>query len=553
MDIENLHSYYLEHGIRAASKKAKMRAAKLQKLFEDAGLMVRRQVDVDKKTVELWYEMYKSGSSLPEIEETVGSSIKRIARAFRLYNFPLKTKEQIQQQKAEKIKNTNLERYGVENVMQVSSVVERLKDSVNNRTDEQLRLTDDKRKKTVLSRYGKDYYVTTEDFKQKSESTFIKTYGTTTASLVPAIIKKRTLTHHNNKVAKLKPYLITHGYELLDEYAGNRVSTPDGEHVCWKRYRLKHTCGTVFEDDVFEMPRCPSCYPLNTSVAEVYLRDYIKSLGVEVVSNDRTKIRNPDTGRFFELDIFLPEYDIAFEYNGVYTHRNKPSHYHKNKSDLCSAVGIKLYHVWEHQNPEIVKSRIKCILSKDVTKLYARNLNVKKISNRDANDFLRVNHLQGGVGCCLAFGLFNVSSLISVITFRKMSEEDIEIARYCTTLGTKVTGGFSKLLKFALPTIQADFPLVKKIVTYADRDWSPSTDTVYSKNGFSFVGCTEEGLYYFNENDRKVYSRLKYQKYKLKSLFPDAYSEGLTAQQILLAKNIFPLYTSGNWKYVKIL
>jgi len=85
--------------------------------------------------------------------------------------------------------------------------------------------------------------------------------------------------------------------------------------------------------------------------------------------------------------------------------------------------------------------------------------------------------------------------------------------------------------------------------TYADKDWSPShKNTVYFKFGFDFLGDTGPSLFY--TDFKNIFSRQKFQKHKLKKIFPKTFDESLSAKDILANNKIYPVYTSGNWKYL---
>lgn len=48
-----------------------------------------------------------------------------------------------------------------------------------------------------------------------------------------------------------------------------------------------------------------------------------------VITNSKP-IRDPETGSLFELDVYLPEYGIAFEYQVEYIIKSKKIKYNKN-------------------------------------------------------------------------------------------------------------------------------------------------------------------------------------------------------------------------------
>jgi len=89
---------------------------------------------------------------------------------------------------------------------------------------------------------------------------------------------------------------------------------------------------------------CPHCFG-SISKQDTSLITFIKSIyNKDIITNTRSIIRP------YELDIYLPDINKAFEYNGSYWHEEgvrKPIGYHQMKTDMCSNKGIKLIHIWE--------------------------------------------------------------------------------------------------------------------------------------------------------------------------------------------------------------
>lgn len=70
-------------------------------------------------------------------------------------------------------------------------------------------------------------------------------------------------------------------------------------------------------------------------------------------------IQNRNIIKPYELDFWIPDFNIAIEINGYHTHcepnfanktqRTKLSqNYHQNKSENCSIKNVQLIHIWEH-------------------------------------------------------------------------------------------------------------------------------------------------------------------------------------------------------------
>jgi len=114
-----------------------------------------------------------------------------------------------------------------------------------------------------------------------------------------------------------------------------------------------------------------------------------------------------------KLDIFLPDYNIAIEHHGpdhtygkhksqrFNNHEIEDKNKHLDRHIMCEKYGIRLIHVfhWEwtkKSKRDIVKSIISSTCGKN-EKVYARKCEVKVITNKQASDFVEINHLQGNV------------------------------------------------------------------------------------------------------------------------------------------------------------
>jgi hypothetical protein len=146
------------------------------------------------------------------------------------------------------------------------------------------------------------------------------------------------------------------------------------------------------------------------------LRDWIRELGVDFLENDRNILNGK------ELDIFIPEKNIAIEFNGLYWHSElfKGKTYHQEKTKLCNSQDIDLIHIFEDDwiyRKEIVKSIISNRIGLIKDKIWARNCRISNVSPQEAKSFLNENHIQGFVGSSIRIGLFHNGELVSLMTF----------------------------------------------------------------------------------------------------------------------------------------
>jgi hypothetical protein len=270
---------------------------------------------------------------------------------------------------------------------------------------------------------------------------------------------------------------------------------------------------------------CTFCNKLqkNYSNGEIEIAEFIKQNYCGIILNNE-KIDG------IELDIYLPELNLAIEFNGLYWHSSlfKNKNYHKNKTDKCEKLGINLIHIWEddwENKQKIVKSILLNYLNKQKIKIYARNTVVQTIINNTVvSDFLENNHLQGYNSSTICYGLYHDNELVQLISFVYWkNKQQWEIQRLCTKLDCQIIGGTEKLWKHFLKENNPNF-----IFTYSSRDYF--FGSIYEKLGMKFEKITEPSLFYTNGKIRL--NRQKFQKKKLiknnldKTKFAELYNSG---------------------------
>ena len=163
--------------------------------------------------------------------------------------------------------------------------------------------------------------------------------------------KKKTIEFVKGDIEKEKGYKLI-SKEYVNSHTKLDMQCPKGHtfEMTWYHYKYRDQ-------------RCPQCYLLNKfSKGEKELLKYIQSItNTTIIENDRTQIINPKTGKYLELDIFLPELMKAIEYNGRYWHSSDYVKYKDNQKVIqCEKLGIDLLVVHENEwinNNEGVSNR----------------------------------------------------------------------------------------------------------------------------------------------------------------------------------------------------
>lgn len=291
---------------------------------------------------------------------------------------------------------------------------------------------------------------------------------------------------------------------------------------------------------------CPICNPLRNP--ETSIETIIKNFLIE--NNINFEIHNKTIIKPYELDFYLPDYNLAIECNGVYWHSGKKCiERHQLKYDMCKKQNIQLMYFWEDQiinSANIIYSILKSKLNLN-EKIYARNCVIKEISSKESKEFINEYHLQGNVNASIRFGLFYNNELIQVMTFGKLrkclnqksKDGYFELYRLCSKSGITVVGGASKLLNYFIKKYS---PI--EIISYASKDIS--NGNIYKTLGFNYDGETNCGFFYVTDDyQRKNRFSLR------KSVVDDG--TGRTADHIIGDLGYFKCYDLGTYKFKMIL
>ena len=330
-----------------------------------------------------------------------------------------------------------------------------------------------------------------------------------------------------------------------EEYKGVRRS------YLWKCKK----CGDEFKDSLpnSSCPRCFNCFPIpsyNSSKPEKEIAKFL-SEHTKTVLNKRFYFTE-DRKRYHEIDIFLPDYNIGIEYNGVYFHSEisggKNKNYHITKTNFFEEKGIQIIHIFECEwleKKEIIKSVLLSKINKNKNVIYARKCEIRTIDSKTANEFLIENHIQGKCLSSVRYGLFHENKLVSLMTFGKSrfnKKYNWELIRFCNIKNTSVIGGFSKLLKFFIKNNEGS------IISYADRRFS--NGNIYLKNNFKLLQKSSPNYFYLKlKGYRTLLSRQNFQKHKLRNVL-DNFDENVSEWQNMKNNDYDRIWDCGNLVFV---
>lgn len=422
----------------------------------------------------------------------------------------------------EKVRKTNLERYGNEIAMKSEVIKNKLKNSLHNisiekkekyikkRVETRRQKIDEisqnislglkkayqergqeiqeKVKKTCLDRYGVTSTNKLESMKEKSKKTCLERYGTEYAIQNKEMrekIEKTNLEKYGTKIAscnkeianKIRTKLTTKSEEE------RKIIQEKIRQTNLEKYGVEYFCLTDKARNGL------TCISKPNKKFQAMLKNY-----------------NIDS----ELEFSLVKYaydlkinDILIEINPTITHNSsreinignyfvkpKSSTYHQDKSLFALKNGYFCLHIWDWDDEDKIVE-----ILKPKKPLYARSLEIKEPSYEEIGLFLEKYHLQGSCyGQEIRLGLYKDDELIQVMTFGKPRYNktyEYELLRLCTKAEYSVVGGAERLFNHFLTTYDPN-----SIVSYCDN--SKFKGDVYKKLGMELKSYGKPSKHWFN-------------------------------------------------------
>ena len=444
-----------------------------------------------------------------------------------------------------KMKKTNVERYGCEYASQNESIKETIKETNN-------------------IRYGVNSPLQNTEIKNKMITDFTKKYGVSNPSKLPEVIKKVKENNikkygsewHISSITikeKIKQSQYSHNYNNLIINYGDikelEILSYNNNIVkflckdCYKEFEVTQTF--LYNRHIRDKSKiCINCNPLNNKISngQNEIIDFLKEIEIKNIEVNHRKVIKP-----YEIDIYLPDYKLGIEFNGIFWHSELckvDKKYHYNKLKMSNDKNIELIQIWEDDwkyKKQLIKSIIKNKLKRNDISIGARKCIIKTVSNEDTRIFLNENHIQGWCVSKWRYGLYYNNELVSLITFSKgrknVNSNSFELVRFCNKINTNVIGSLSKLWKHFIKEISPS-----EIISYCDND-------LFNGDSYLKVGMKLDSIsynYWWCDGNIK-YNRWNFRKDKL---IKDGYDKNKTEFEIMISRGWYRIYGSGNKKYV---
>lgn len=517
--------------------------AEIKSLFDEYGLWVSVRFKVKSLEDQLGYPITKEiaydvlHDIKPEDKVAPCGKPKKLTAFLYGYQFCSRHCECAKSQKKENTTKTCQEKYGTDHHLSSPKVRSKINSTNNERyggavlggnSPVRKKLVSDgykfgnscpdiKTKTTaaLLKRYGVSTPFDSELIREKSKNTFFRKYGVSNSALIDispnviSILKDKELFKRE-----------------LEKYHSSLPMMADSLNL--NRTTISRYC-TIHDIDTSR-----------TSSQELEMEQWLFQQGIAFIKNDRTVLKP------YEIDFYLPDNSLAIELNGLYWHSDKfkENNYHREKHLMCKSLGITLLMINEDEwslRSDNIKKRISHLLGQSTKGSPARKLSIKKISQRDANNFFDINHIQGQTSTIsYAIGAYDGDILVGAMSFSKQrTTGNIELSRFSTD-GKSYAGLFSRLFINAIRETG-----YKRVITFADLRYTDGD--VYTKNGFVF----EKELrpdYRYVKND-KSFHKSSFTKKKIANKFGLVMTE-LTEREAMVKLGFHRIYDCGKIRFV---
>jgi hypothetical protein len=391
-------------------------------------------------------------------------------------------------------------------------------------------------------KYGSIHALQNNDILIKAKESMIKKYGTDNINILPEIrdkIKQTNLERYGVEHLSQKHYDPDTLNKINDiEWIVEQNKTKSIQEIA-DELGIQHST-------LYVRLRKHNITPIrhfdNTSKAQLEVYNYIQSIYSNLIEQNTRSIIPP-----LELDIWIPDKNIAIEYCGLYWHSElsgKDKKYHLNKMKLCNEKGIRLITIFEDEwinKQDICKERLKHILGISNTICYARQTSIREITNNEYINFINTYHIQGYVASPIKLGAWYNGDLIAVMAIGKRRK----------SMGTVSVSNSYELLRFAskgnIPGIASKlFTYFKKkynpieVTSYCDLRWG--TGNLYKQIGFTYTHTSNPNYWYMKDYKKREY-RFMYRK---DILVKEGYDNTLTEFEIMKIKGYDRIWDCGN-------
>ena len=481
----------------------------------------------------------------------------------------------------DKVRTSNVNKYGVEHTFQREDVKSKISHSKEKLDKDEINA---KRVATVQSKYNTDNVAQAETVKEKTKQTNLERYGVETTFLNPEIDAKRRATwdaNYGEGVHPLNALSVQSKREgSLYESLGVTVPFSSAEVRDKAKTTMLQRYGAEY---ALQVPEFLDKQILTTNqriqeglIQPSKISKINKNFAQDLQDKYGVSVEFEKTVDGASFDLFVPERNLYVDLNPAVSHnslvpfacmknscgpdcvKHSPvaSTYHYNRAKIALNNDISLVQIydWDDNIHRFLHGK----LANNFTKLSAKKLSLVRISQKDANEFLSIYHIQGKTKQQThCYGLLLGDEILAVATFgpsRFNKNYDYEFIRYAVKTGHIVHGASARLFKAFVKDMSSSAKTPVSVVSYVDFDHTTRQHTFLNTLGFVEQPPTSPSLVWFNVQKQHKVNNLSVTTIGADRILGTQYGSieesGLNNKGIMLEEGYLPVYTSGNRIFV---
>lgn len=424
----------------------------------------------------------------------------------------------------EKIKETNLKLYGVENPAQSEQCKNKSKqtclEKYNKEYATQCNEIQDKIKQTNLEIYGTEYAISSKEVRKKSKNTMIEKFGVENAFQSEEIkdkIKRENLEKfgvENYNQQNILHYEIWQNDDSLKSFIINQFNKKCSFLLLNEMSLFFNIAPQNIKKRIEKLDLLQYFY-IQESNLEIQFKNFLNDNNVKFTQHNRNVIFNYHTNAWQEIDFLIDDFNIGFEINDIASHNAigsgfypaKDKFYHYNKTLQCAQKGIRLIHLWEWELRNSEKWNKICkwilnLLNKNKIAIDVKECEIGEVTINEGIQFLNDHELSENKNFDICLGLYYNSELIGLESFCKTSyNNDYELVNLCFKFGADIINGAKELLHYFIDKYNCN-----SIIKYLNLD--KFTDNVYIDMGFKLNQVIDPQLIWCDKDMKRSFNKL---------------------------------------------
>jgi len=179
----------------------------------------------------------------------------------------------------------------------------------------------------------------------------------------PVCANLKVLPGYNDFASQAPVYLLEEWNYNKNDVKPHEICFKTDRSVWWICSKGHSYSMSVYSRSVMNYG-CRKCSNNGVSKMEKSLLNFIQTLlPIHSIEENTRNVIKP-----YELDIYIPDLNLAFEFNGTYWHSDSiifartgmsAAEFHRMKTDMCAKLGIKLIHIsekqWTENNSQVLQ------------------------------------------------------------------------------------------------------------------------------------------------------------------------------------------------------